>query len=175
MSDDNKMKKHDSATSRGGPPRAVAQLVPRLTEKALGKRGLAHANLIVDWPAIVGPEIANECQPEKLAFPRGERSRGVLHLRASGPVALEVQHDTPRLLERINGYFGYRAVTEIRLIQAQSKTIEKIPKPQYRTPAAAELNALETTLAHVEDAELRETLNRLGSAILSESRKSTKK
>ena len=175
MSDDNKIKKHDSATSRGGPPRAVAQLVPRLTEKALGKRGLAHANLIVDWPAIVGPEIANECQPEKLAFPRGERNRGVLHLRASGPVALEVQHDTPRLLERINGYFGYRAVTEIRLIQAQPKTIEKIPKPRCRTPAAVELDALKTTLAHVEDTELRETLNRLGSSILSESRKSTKK
>lgn len=166
----------EAGNRRGGAPRALAQFVPKLTQKALGERGLAHANLVVDWPTIVGSEMSRHCQPEKLAFPRGERSRGVLHLRVSGPTALEIQHDAPRLLARINGYFGYRAIVEFRLIQVPPKIPAKASVSlKRRTPENAELDALQSTLAGVQDPELRETLGRLGSAILSESGNSPKK
>ncbi|MEC7656037.1 MAG: DciA family protein, partial [Pseudomonadota bacterium] len=66
---------------RGGPPKAIAGHVPALTRKALGKRGLAEANLLTDWPTIIGAEQAKVCQPDKLTFPRGERRDGTLHLR----------------------------------------------------------------------------------------------
>ena len=154
----------------------MAQFVPELTAKALGKRGLAHANLIVDWATVVGAEMAGICQPEKLAFRRDERSQGVLHLRVSGSAALELQHDAPRLIERINSYFGYKAVAEIRLVQVAPKAPpvrDQIRK--RRTPAPSEIQALESTIFHVDDDDLRETLGRLGTAILSESRESTEK
>ena len=44
-----------------------------------------------------------------------------------------------------------------------------------RTPAPSEIQALESTIFHVDDDDLRETLGRLGTAILSESRESTEK
>ena len=176
LTDKNKIKEGQVERRRGGAPRALAQFVPKLTEKALGKRGLAHANLVVDWPSIVGAEFSFLCQPEKLVFPPGERVRGILHLRAYGPAALEVQHDAPRLLERINGYFGYRAVQEFRLLQALPSTPAKQSgSGGRRILERAEIDALEDTLADIEDSELRETLGRLGVAILSESRKITKK
>ena len=176
MSDDAKTKSKKERPRRGGAPRAMAQFVPEVTAKVLGTRGLAHANLIVDWPTVVGTEIASVCQPEKLAFRRGERSLGVLHLRVSGSAALELQHDTPRLIERINGYFGYKAVAEIRLLQVMPKAPPARDQARKRrTPAPSEIAALESTISHVDDDDLRETLGRLGTAILSESRESTEK
>ena len=176
LSDDAKMRGKKDRPRRGGAPRAMAQFVPELTAKALGKRGLAHANLIVDWPTVVGAEIASVCQPEKLAFRRGERSLGVLHLRVSGSAALELQHDTPRLVERINSYFGYKAVAEIRLLQVVPKAPPARDQPRKRrTLAASEISTLESTISHVDDHDLREILGRLGTAILSESHESTEK
>lgn len=160
---------------RGGKPKAMAQMVPKLTQTALGKRGLAQANLIVDWPSIVGEEKATTCQPEKLIFPRGQRNNGTLHLRVTSTMALELQHDSPQLIDRINGYFGYAAVESIRLIQTPLKQAKIQAKPRpHRTPELGEIRALEDRLEGIEDAELRETLQRLGTAILSESGESTK-
>lgn len=153
----------------------MAQMVPKLTQTALGKRGLAQANLIVDWPSIVGEGKATTCQPEKLIFPRGQRNNGTLHLRVTSTMALELQHDSPQLIDRINGYFGYAAVESIRLIQTPLKKAKIQAKPRpHRTPELGEIRALEDRLEGIEDAELRETLQRLGTAILSDSGESTK-
>lgn len=180
MSAEKERKRSESADAaqtakRGGKAQAIAQMVPKLTKAALGKRGLAQANLIVDWPNIVGQDRAATCQPEKLTFARGHRNNGTLHLRVSGSAALELQHDAPQLIDRINGYFGYAAVAEIRLIQAPLKKPEKpgVTRP-HRTPTAEEMNDLKRGLNGIEDSELRETLTRLGTAILSESGESTK-
>ncbi|MEC8205104.1 MAG: hypothetical protein VX075_16650, partial [Pseudomonadota bacterium] len=61
MNDDTRTKGKKDRPRRGGSPRAMAQFVPQLTAKALGKRGLAHANLIVDWATVVGAEMAGIC------------------------------------------------------------------------------------------------------------------
>ena len=159
---------------RGGKPKAIAQMVPKLTQTALGKRGLAQANLIVDWPSIVGEEKATTCQPEKLIFPGGQRNNGTLHLRVTSTMALELQHDSPQLIDRINGYFGYAAVKSIRLIQTPLKQAKIQAKPRpHRTPELGEIRALKDRLEGIGDAELRQTLQRLGTAILSESGEST--
>ena len=161
---------------RGGPPKAIAGHVPALTRKALGKRGLAEANLLTDWPTIIGAEQSKVCQPDKLTFPRGERREGTLHLRVAPVAALELQHEAPRLIERINGYFGYAAVAELRLVQAPLKKRNPIPPRQAKKRVdPARQSELAHRLEAVEDPEMRQTLNRLGMAILSESGESTEK
>jgi hypothetical protein len=160
---------------RGGPPRAIAGHVSALTRQALGKRGLAEANLLADWPTIIGTEQAQICQPDRLTFPRGERRDGTLHLRVAPVAALELQHDAPRLIERINSYFGYAAIAELRLVQTPLKN-QKTAPPLHpkKGPDRGQLSQLADRLESVKDPEMRLTLNRLGVAILSESGKSTK-
>jgi hypothetical protein len=167
--------KSKSGKRRGGPPGAIAVHVPTLTRKALGKRGLAEANLLTDWPTIIGTEQAQICQPDRLTFPNGERRNGTLHLRVAPVAALELQHDAPRLIERINSYFGYAAVAELRLVQTPLKYRKTAPPPHpQKSPDGVQLTRLAACLEAVEDPEMRLTLNRLGIAILSESGKSTK-
>src|ERR671914_802139 len=54
--------------------RAVGSFLPALTTKALQKYGFSAAGLILDWPSIVGAEIARYTAPERLAWPRRAES-----------------------------------------------------------------------------------------------------
>ncbi len=150
-------------------PRSLAQLVPRLARAAIGKRGFAEAGLVADWPAIAGAEIALHAQPERLEFPRGERIEGTLHLRVEGAWALAFQHLEPQLVERINAYFGYRALARLKLHQGPLSTRRQPARAApHRAaepdPTAKERLALE--LASIESPALREAMARLGLALL---------
>ncbi|MEM7191809.1 MAG: DciA family protein, partial [Pseudomonadota bacterium] len=128
-------------------------------EKALDEaaraRGFATAALLSDWRTIAGAELARHTMPDKIIWPRrrtgpydddeadtarrGHKSLGAtLVLRIEGPRAIEVQHRATQMLERINAYFGYRAVTELRYLQAP---ISRVPRPGQ--PAKPALPAYE--------------------------------
>ena len=154
-------------SKRFGAPRAVSALVAPLTRRALGKHGFASASLISDWATIIGDELAASCQPVKLAFPQGKRDEGVLHLHVTGGAALEIQHVTPQIIERINGHLGYRAVARLKLIQGQAprrpsaRPRRLTEHGQARPPEPKHLDGVEA----VTDPRLRESLRRLGTAI----------
>lgn len=154
-----------AVTVRRG-PRALAASLPPITAPIFKKRGFAEAGILTDWPAIVGPLLAGRTAPERIAFPRGARHDGTLHIVCDGAFAPELQHLAPKVIERINGYFGYRAVARLKLIQGP------VPKPPARpaTPpralAPAEEEALARCLATVADPDLRARLDALGRAVL---------
>jgi len=152
-------------------PRPLAASLGELSRRALGRRGFAEAGLITDWEAVVGPELAAACHPERLSFPPGRREGGTLKIRVAGGAATELQHMEPLVLERINGYFGFRAVTRLTLVHAprHAEPGEPAAARARRTPSSADPVAqgrVETALADVDDAEIRTALARLGQAII---------
>lgn len=149
--------------------RTVGAVLPQIAGAALGKQGLGEAQLIQHWAAIVGERFAKSSSPEKLSFPRGARRDGTLKLRVAPGIALEIQHSEPVLLERINGFFGYRAVT--RLVLQQTWQPRRDPAPRLRPLRAGEAAELAHSVAPVGDDELRAALERLGAAILATERK----
>lgn len=155
----------DDKDRRGGfGPKAVAAAIDRVARPALGKRGFAAAGVIADWPQIVGATLATQTCPLKIVVARGERGDGVLHLRvASGAMATQLQHLEPVLIERINVYFGYRAVARIAISQGPLPR-RKPPKP----PPAPLADPAEVAkrVAGVADPELKEALARLGAWVL---------
>lgn len=150
--------------------RAIAGTLPQVTRRVLGRRGLAEGGLIAEWPNIVGQDVAARCRPEGLAVARkGRRDEGVLTLKVEPGFALEAQHLAPLLLERVNGYFGYRAVGRLRL---QQGPLGRRAAPGRPAPGAAERPldsgeeaALHSQVATVGDDELRAALERLGRAV----------
>jgi hypothetical protein len=94
---------------------ALASMLPRVTAPIFKARGFAEAGILTDWPAIVGPHLARHTMPEKIAFPRGSRSAGTLHIVTESAFAPELQHLEPQVIERINGYFGYGAVARLSI------------------------------------------------------------
>ncbi|BAI75350.1 hypothetical protein AZL_c00570 (plasmid) [Azospirillum sp. B510] len=146
-------------------PRRIGQSVPEVAGKVLGKRGLAFGALITDWPSIVGHQLSLRTAPDKLSFPRGKREEATLHIRAMGAIALELQHLEPQIIERINSFFGYRAVAKIKLIHA---ALPSAPSPVVRPRALTmdEETGITAATATVEDEELRATLERFGRSLM---------
>lgn len=151
---------------RRGRLRAIAAEVPRIAQPVLGKRGLGEAQLVAQWAAIVGAELADQLSPDRLSFPRGERREGTLRLRVASGWALQVQHREPQLIERINAFFGYRAVAKLALVQAPPASAGPPARPAPRPLAAGEHQALDRRLEDIEDPALREALRRLGAAVI---------
>lgn len=149
--------------------RPLAAALPKIAAKAIGKRGFAEASLITDWGTIVGKDLALVSQPDKLSFPPGKRAGATLHIRVQGGVATELQHLEPMVIERINGHFGYGAVARLRLVHApldRRPARRGMPKMRTAKPSPELRAKLDTMLAEVADEDIRNALERLGTAIL---------
>lgn len=146
--------------------RSLSVVAGPIARKALGKRFAALGALLEDWPHIVGADMARRTQAEKLDFPHGERQGGVLTIRAASADALELQHETPRILERLNGHFGYRAVDRIKLIQAPPTSPKSAPARQSRPATPTESAVIANALSTVENPALRHHLEQMADALL---------
>ena len=104
---------------RGGPARSVAELVPQIGRAAFRKFGFVQSSIVTRWPEIVGPTHARVCAPEYLRFPPGEKSGGTLQIVVLPAHAPLIQHVTGEIIERVNRFFGYSAVAEVRLRQGK--------------------------------------------------------
>lgn len=155
------------------PGKAVGTFVPRLTQKAFEKYGFSAATLLTDWSTIVGPAIARDTRPERLKWPRGVEAYGEIDDSASGrpgatlvlsvePArALDIEYKRSQILERINGYFGYRAVAEIKILQEAIIATRRPPNAIAPTRSTAPAPAAKPDLSAVTDDGLRAALERL--------------
>ena len=153
-----------SGTDRRNGLRALAASLPAIAGKALGRRGFGEAGIITDWAAIVGPALAAQSLPLKLSFPRGQRNDGVLLVRVAGPLAIELQHLAPLVLERVNTYLGYRAVGQLKLRQGVVPPAAAAEPEAPALPEAA-LAELRRQTDGIADEALREALEGLGRAL----------
>ncbi|MDH3240494.1 MAG: DciA family protein [Alphaproteobacteria bacterium] len=144
----------------------LGQSVDRVTGPALRRRGFAEAAIVTRWDEIVGRPLCDHSRPFRVVFPRGERRGGTLHLTVSGAFAPEVEHLSPQIIERINIYFGYRAVEQLRLHHGRISPRPTAGKPAAGDPAAAAApdNAVKRRLQGVADPGLRAALTRLAGA-----------
>ncbi|MHA1601215.1 MAG: DUF721 domain-containing protein [Alphaproteobacteria bacterium] len=165
MASNNTTAKQEPARRRGG-MRPLAASLPAITRRVLGRRGFAEGGLIAEWPSIVGAAIAGRCQPAKLSLARpGRRQDGALKLRVEPGFALELQHLTPQIIERVNGHFGYAAIARLTLQQGPLNLSRRQPPPPARPLGAAEEAELRRQVATVEDEDVRGALERLGRAM----------
>ena len=146
--------------------KALAPLIRKLDEQF----GRGASALEPRWKEIVGEQLARVTQPQKLIKGKGG-SPGVLELRVAGPAALLVQHQSADILSRVNLFLGAGTVDRLRIAQGPQRPTAAAPaRPPRRPPPvlpAHEQAELDASLAEAPEA-LRETLARLGKAILSD-------
>lgn len=149
-------------------PRPLSELLAPTLSGVLKAQGFASAEILSRWSDIVGTEIAAASEPLKINWPRPtghdeQPEPATLVLRVEGPAALEVQHQSAVILERVNRFFGWQAVGRIALRQAPLRRRTAPRRRPAPDPAAAARIA--ETLPDIKDDPLREALGRLGAAI----------
>jgi hypothetical protein len=128
---------------------------------AFQRHGFASAELAAQWPAIAGDSVAAMSAPGKISWPRAndksaQKQGGTLTLNAAHGRALELQYATPRIIERVNQFLGYRAITAIKVIQS-----DFAPQVQRNVAAPLPSPAWEESLAGIEEPELQSALRRM--------------
>lgn len=142
----------------------------KLTKQSFARYGFAYGELLARWPEIVGTGLADSCEPERIKWPRGageaeQKLGGTLLIRAAAGRGLELQHQTHRIIERINQFYGYGAVTAVKITQTSDFHPKTLKKNNNSLGIEAKL-ALDERLKTIADEKLKEALQRLGSGAL---------
>ena len=150
---------------RGGGAKAIADLMPQIGRTAFRRFGFVQSNVVTRWHEIVGERHARVCSPEAIRFPPGEKSEGILQLVVLPAHAPLIQHVIPEIMERVNRFFGYKAVARVKLRQGAVKPppAENRPKaPPSLKPIPMELG---DSLRDIGDPELRTVLESLARSL----------
>jgi hypothetical protein len=145
----------------------LSLLLSDVFKDAYAKQGFAARELVTRWKEIAGADVAAHSEPLKLQWPRPAEGQpqepATLILRVEGPMALEIQHKSDVILERVNRFLGWSAVGRLALRQAPLSRRERPAPASPPDPQAVE--SVAQTLTAIEDDELRAALARLGAAI----------
>ena len=156
-------------------PRALGELAPKALSPAAARLGFGQSDIILHWPDIAGERLAQVSEPERLRWPVQPKNAAEsgpepasLILRVEGAFAIEVQHLSQLLIQRINTRLGWRCVGRIVIRQGpvRRRTVGCGKAPQ---PPEHAMRAAARVTDGIAEGKLRAALNRLGARVLSSS------
>ena len=149
--------------------KSLSHALDIVTKPVFLKRGFAENRIITDWAKIVGDHISSCSLPRKLTFAKDKKSNGTLYVEVSNSgFSAQMVYIEPMILEKIACYFGYKAVSKIKIIQNPQNTAQvENPKLSAKKEISDKASIkLEKSLENIEDEELKESLRSLGRNIL---------
>ena len=148
-------------------PKPLRELVGACLAGVFERQGFASHEVVTHWDDIVGREIAAHAEPMRMQWIRSrdpdDAAPATLVLRVEGPAAIEIQHLSAVIIERVNRYLGWQAVAGLALRQAPLK--RRARKPKRETIDEERAAAIAAQMTGIADEGLRAALGRLGAAI----------
>lgn len=139
----------------------AAALTGAALKSAGAKRGFVEARLLTEWREIVGESIGALCRPVRVTYAGSAPGLGAtLVVAASGARGPEVEMRRPEIIERVNAFYGYRAVSRLRIDQSRSAEGFAEAGPAFEGPPPTV-----RPVAGVKDERLALALGRLGANI----------
>lgn len=154
----------------------LSQTINPFVKKMLGKKGFVEVDILTNWDNIVGQDLAEYSLPERIDFKTNQKQNGVLHLSVlSGAHALELKHKERIILDKINAYFGYGAVSGLKIMQnPEAFNQQNLEVKEDKVVVSQdEENYINNLTKGVTDPSLRETLVKLGKRIINENKEET--
>lgn len=148
----------------------IDQLIGKVMDPVLHKRGFASTEILAQWSVIVPQPYDTQSVPEKITWPKGSAS-GALHLQVSAGQKLLATHDAPLILGAINNFFGYVLVEKLILSPTPFTPHSATPKQSELKPSAEESAWVTEKIVDIEDENLKQALQTLGEGIVARSRR----
>ena len=151
----------------------IAEAANRLIDPVLQRKAGINTALIGSWDEIAGSDFADCSRPEKITWPRRNADRqgeaggmepGVLTIACEGARALFLAHAQGELIQRINGFFGFPAIRQIKIVQKPVNVLAR-PRRRLRPLSTSEKNHLAELTAEIESEPLKAALDRLGRGV----------
>ncbi|MDB9761131.1 DUF721 domain-containing protein [Pelagibacteraceae bacterium] len=107
--------------------RPFSKTIPRGLKKLLKKGSYNFSNIIDNWTKMIGKDISNICYPNTIKMGK-EMNNGTLVLNVIHGNELTVEYSKQEIIDKINSFFGFRCIEEVRLKIVQERKNSKQKK-----------------------------------------------
>ena len=104
--------------------RPFSSSIPKTLKKHLRKGGYNYSNIVDNWTRIVSAEISNACYPINVKMGKEMRD-GTLVLNVTHGKELDIEYSKNEILDKINSFFGYKCISNIKLKIVKEKINSK--------------------------------------------------
>ena len=94
--------------------RPFGSTLPREVKGILRKSGYNYSEIISKWNILVGKNISDCSYPKSIKMTKGD-TNATLMLSVKRGNEITVEYSKKEIINKINSYFGYRLINEIRL------------------------------------------------------------
>jgi len=135
--------------------RPFSKSLPQGLKKLLKKGSYNFSNIVDNWFKMVGKDISNACYPSTIKMGK-EMNNGILILNVIHGNELTVEYGKQEVIDKINSFFGFKCIKEVKLKVVQEKTILK----QNSTLDEVKIK-YNNKLENVNNESLKKSLNKL--------------
>ena len=100
--------------------RPMSKSLPNGLKTILKKCGYNYASIINNWSDLVGKQISDVCYPKSIKTGK-ELKDGILHLNVFHGDQLLIEYNKSKIIVRINVFFGYKFVKNIKIFLIKEK------------------------------------------------------
>ena len=134
--------------------RPFSSSIPKTLKKHLKKGGYNYSNIIDNWTNMVSKKISDACYPTTVKMGK-EMRNGTLVLNVIHGKELEIEYEKKEIIDKINSFFGYNCIGNIKLKITQNK----IKLNEKIFPKIKNLSKIEEKMSRVNDSNLKSSLN----------------
>jgi len=135
--------------------RPFSKSLPQGLKKLLKKGSYNFSNIVDNWAKMVGKDLSEACYPSTIKMGK-EMSNGTLVVNVIHGNELTVEYGKQEIMDKINSFFGYKCIKEVRLKVVQEKRVPVKNSPLNDT----KLN-YNNKLENIDNEKLKKTLNKL--------------
>jgi len=134
--------------------RPFSSSIPKTLKKHLKKGGYNYSNIIDNWTNMVSKKISDACYPTTVKMGKEMRD-GTLVLNVIHGKEMEVEYEKKEIIDKINSFFGYNCIGNIKLKITQ----DKIKLNEKIFPKIKNLSKIEEKMSKINDSSLKSSLN----------------
>jgi|TARA_B110000902_G_scaffold256214_1_gene322708 hypothetical protein len=135
--------------------RPFSKSLPKGLKKLLRKGSYNFSNIIDNWSKMLGKDLSNACYPSTIKMSK-EMNNGTLVLNVIHGNELTVEYGKQEIIDKINSFFGFRCIKEVKLKVVQEKKMQK----QISSLNQSKLN-YSNKLENINNEGLKKTLSKL--------------
>ena len=94
--------------------RPFGNTLPRGLKGILKKNGYNYSEIISKWTMLVGKDLGEIAKPKSIKM-KNDSSGGTLVLAIKRGDEINIEYSKKKIIDRINGYFGYKLLNEIKI------------------------------------------------------------
>ena len=95
----------------------IGKSLPKIINRDIKRKNFIQFSLLNNWESIVGKKISKFCKPDKIIFSHTKNINGTVFLKTIRGRSLEIEFQSEEIIEKLNQYFGYKAINKISIIQ----------------------------------------------------------